>query len=347
MSYRTEGMTREQVESTATVRPRTSPGFKIRPFTYSDRDYRAVVAIANAIEPDTPSSVAAWKHWDSTREEKYLFRRVVGEVEGNIVASTAYGHTAWTHQPDKYFVYVEVLPDWQQRGLGSRLYHFIGEQLAQRLPKKLVSFTREDHTEAVRFLRNRGFEQVMRIQVSRLDSSRFDTARFADKLRQVWDSGIEIKTLGQLAESDPDWQQQVYDLEWQCLQDVPTTDPFTKRSLESFVTSTLGSPNLLPDAWFVALDGGDYVGLSVLWRNLATDKLLETGLTGVLRSHRRRGIATALKVRAIEYARKHGEATIVTDNEENNPMYQLNLSLGFRPHPAHLDFEKMLGGTSS
>jgi hypothetical protein len=31
---------------------------------------------------------------------------------------------------------------------------------------------------------------------------------------------------------------------------------------------------------------------------------------------------------------------IETDNEENNPMYQLNLQLGFAPQPAELDFHK-------
>ena len=66
------------------------------------------------------------------------------------------------------------------------------------------------------------------------------------------------------------------------------------------------------------------------------------GLTGVLRSHRRRGIATAVKLPTIDFARSVGARYISTDNEENNPMYQLNLKLGFRPMPAWLDFEKHL-----
>ncbi len=33
---------------------------------------------------------------------------------------------------------------------------------------------------------------------------------------------------------------------------------------------------------------------------------------------------------------------IKTNNEENNPMYALNLALGFKPAPASLAFKKMM-----
>lgn len=317
----------------------------IRPFSYEDADYRAIVAISNAIEPETPSSVTAWKHWDSHRQKEHVFRRFVAEqpaLNGNsprVMATAVYGHTAWSFDPDKYLVNVEVDPEVQNRGIGSALYDFLMDELRAHKPTKLVGYTREDRRVAVRFLEQRGFNQVMRVPVSRLDSAAFSAGRFADKIARVEQSGIVIKTLQELSEEDPEWKQKVYELEWECALDVPTTDPLTKQPFEQFEKRTLGSPNLLPDAWFVAVDGDRYVGLSVLWKNLATDTLLETGLTGVVRSHRRRGIATAMKVHAIQYAQAHGGATIETDNEENNPMFQLNLQLGFEPKPAYLDFE--------
>ena len=54
------------------------------------------------------------------------------------------------------------------------------------------------------------------------------------------------------------------------------------------------------------------------------------------------GIATALKLHAIRFAKKEGIELIETENEENNPMYQLNVQLGFRPLPAWVEFEKTL-----
>jgi len=69
---------------------------------------------------------------------------------------------------------------------------------------------------------------------------------------------------------------------------------------------------------------------------------LETGLTGVRREYRRRGLATALKSQNIEKAKILGTKQIQTSNEESNPMFQLNLRLGFVAQPADVDWKKTL-----
>jgi len=92
----------------------------------------------------------------------------------------------------------------------------------------------------------------------------------------------------------------------------------------------------------VAVDGEHYVGLSSLWPNLVLKEVIPVGITGVLPSHRRLGIATALKLKTVEFAKAYGAKTIETGNEENNPMYDLNMKLGFKPTPAWLTFEKVL-----
>ena len=67
-----------------------------------------------------------------------------------------------------------------------------------------------------------------------------------------------------------------------------------------------------------------------------------TGGLGVIREFRRKGIATALKIKAIEALLKKGITEIRTDNEENNPMYKINVALGFKPVPFSLEYIKEL-----
>jgi GNAT superfamily N-acetyltransferase len=81
--------------------------------------------------------------------------------------------------------------------------------------------------------------------------------------------------------------------------------------------------------------------------DIAADALY-ADITSVVPDHRRRKIATALKVFSAKYALEQGYHYIETDtdndtdNEEDNPMYTLNLKLGFEPLPAWVYYKKEL-----
>jgi GNAT superfamily N-acetyltransferase len=307
-------------------------------------DYREVVAVDNAIDPEHADSVENWMHWDRNRNPEHLLHRYIGERDGEVVAYGQYGHTQWSHREDKYFIWAGVHPDHERKGYGSAMWAYMLEKLMKREPGELVSFTREHRTGAMEFLQHRGFETVMRIPISRINPQEFDPAAFAEKSARVAQSGIAIRSLAELRESDPDWLQKTFDLDWECVQDVPTLDGHTWMPLDEWEKKLLESPNFLPDAWFIALDGERYVGLTMLWRDSTRSDKLGTGLTGVVRSHRRRSIATALKVRALAFARDNGVVEVSTDNEENNPMLQLNYQLGFRSLPALVELRRKLKG---
>lgn len=316
--------------------------FTIRPFQKTDSDYRGVMAVENTVWPDFPRTVEEWKHRDATRDPQYLFRRFVVEAQGEMVALGIYCEPWWSFKPGKFHMEVSVLPDYRRRGIGAALYEKFIADLAERKPAVLTSWSRENQVEGIRFLTKRGFEQVMRAPISLLEVTSFDPAPFSAYPRRVAEQNIEIRPLSEIAAVDPDWKRKFWELDWELSQDVPSPDPITMTSFDVYEKDLYGSPNFTPEAQFIALDGKQWVGMSGLWRSQADSHMLHTGLTGVVRSHRRRGIAIAMKLRGIDFARRYGARTIETDNEEGNPMFQINLRLGFEPQPALLDFEKRL-----
>ena len=59
-------------------------------------------------------------------------------------------------------------------------------------------------------------------------------------------------------------------------------------------------------------------------------KLLLNEFTGVQQDYRGKGIAKALKIHGIAYARAHGYSTIITrNNMRNQSILRLNKQLGF------------------
>ena len=181
-----------------------------------------------------------------------------------------------------------------------------------------------------------------------MDITNFDFSRFNGAQERVAAAGVEILTLAELRERDPRWMEKLYEMLWEIEQDVPHTDPPQKEPFDEFVKG-FEHPDFWPEGWQMALepavgdDGiGEYVGVSMLGKNQAMPQRINTWLTGVVRSHRRKGIALAMKLRAIEFAIQNGGTAIRTDNEENNPMLDINKALGFVEIPAGVNYEKAL-----
>ena len=313
--------------------------FTIRPFQRTDEDYRRAVDIVNAVWVGQQESVDEWKEGDEKRAKTLKWGRFFAEVEGQPVGYASYEQKLRMNHPGKLWVGVNVLPAFRKRGVGTALWQHLCQEIERFDPLRLFIGTRENYADGVRFAEKLGFSERFRHWESRLEPATFRLADWAGYFRRVAEQGIEIRSVVEL-KADPDRDRKLYELDWAVIQDIPSPEPAVRKSFEEF-QKVWERSNLVQDAWFVALDKGKYVGMTELWTNQADPGLFDIGVTGVLRSHRRRGIAMALKLQGIAFAQKRGSRELRTWNASNNKgILEVNRRLGFVRRPAHIAYVK-------
>jgi GNAT superfamily N-acetyltransferase len=263
--------------------------------------------------------------------------RCTAEDGGRVVGWAEAAHNPWMFHPLKYVLRLEVEPAHRRRGVGAALLARLLDELRARGALVARAVAREDDPVTVGFLTRRGFAEVWRQIPSELDLARFDPAPFAGAEAPA---GVAITTLADEMAADRGVLRELYELHAHCNRGQPELDPITPRPFEEFVAGQVEGPQAMLEAWFLARDDGVLVGMSSLERIADRPEVVEAGYTAVHPTHRRRGIALALKLRAVGHARAAGYRAIATDNNAVNAgMLAINTALGFRPGPAIVTYE--------
>ncbi|MBC8102617.1 MAG: GNAT family N-acetyltransferase [Cytophagales bacterium] len=315
----------------------------IRPFDRnSEADYEALAALQNIETPEMPVTASEIRYRDEQQPAHLLSGRFLAQTAADTILGVSdYGQWLGMYHPRRFWGGVLVHPDCRRQGIGTRLYDALLERLAPHDPLSLRAVAREDKPDANAFLEKRGYAPDMRFWESVLQVAAFDPAPYQGAIDRFVSEDFTIRSYADLA-NDPDRDRRLYEMVEEVHQDVPSPEARTPVPFDEWI-KRLDSPNFLPDANFVALGpDGTYLGITMLWKRQATDQL-QTGLTGVRAAYRRKGIALALKLRAIEYARSMGAPSIRTDNESNNRgMLSINEALGFVKDPVWVVYVKTL-----
>ena len=267
------------------------------------------------------------------------FRRWMVFCEDICVAFGEYRQTPEMYHPHRFILNIVVKPDHRIRGIGTRLYAHIVSELEIFQPTVLRATLRADSADSIDFLEKRQYSCVLRIGEWRLDLKTFGAVDSVSKIITEQTLGIDIRTVEDLR-TDPQRDRKLYDLISLLRSDVPLPETPAKIDFAQFVTNFLGHPSYEPDAAFVAVKEGEYIGYSDLREDGAGD--LYGGLTGVRREYRRQGVATALKLRGIRYGRLLGCRYIKTFSAlENVSIGATNRKCGFVPQCAWMHFEQI------
>jgi mycothiol synthase len=320
---------------------------KIRPFD-KEKDHPGRVALFNLLNPDSLSTVEESRRYDDSRPKHLHHGVIVAEKTDEIVGFADFSQ--WeTPNAHKFNAYVDVHPDHQRQGIGTALYRAVLEAIAPHKPTELFTVARENVTSRMHFLPKLGFVEFKRTWNARLEIKNFDSDilhAFQSVADRVIASGTNIYSYAELI-GDPDRETKLYELNCLVTEAVYKSHlmSYTAPSLEDFKKDLLeDNPHFLHDEWFIAVEGdsksGKYIGATVLLKPEEGD-YRKIYLTGVLSEYHRRGIASALKLRAVLYARENNIPEIRTDGA-NKAMLAINEKMGFVREPAWVDFKKVL-----
>ncbi len=299
----------------------------------SQRDYESIAELSSLVSPEHPVTAEILAYHDAQRESHLLFGRWLAEESGRLLGVAVYMQHEDLFSPGEVHVNVRVHPSHRSRGVGAALYETLIEKL-RRMPDvdTLKVALTSDQLAGINFAVRRGFVEYARRIESRATLASFDPAGFPDPDAQMAEQGLAMRSVREL-ETDPERDQKLYDLKWEIEQDIPFPDQFSRPSFEAFRSGYINAPDFIPDGSFVAVDGDRYVGL--VFHVSGSPALLIVEVTGTAREYRRRGIAQALKLKSMAWAKQAGFASLMVNNDLSNVgMLAINDKLGFVRQPA-------------
>lgn len=277
----------------------------------SDADLAEWCEVWNAITPREPIRVDELRR-RLARQPERLFLVADGRGVGSVAPTDSAG---------RLYLGVRVLPEARGRGLGSALFERVLEHARGLEPEWLSTQVSGDDPDSIGWAERRGFAEYGR-QVELVLELRGDEQPAA-----VLD-GIEIVELTE------DRHDAAYELTREAWADLPTEVEVDTPSYELWLEEELPGP-----VAFLALDGDEVVGFAALMER--GPGRLEHGLTATRRTHRRRGIATALKQTEIAWAATNGYRELITFTQDRNAgMQAINLALGFVPQPPWISMRR-------
>ena len=330
--------------------------FEIRPFRPVDEEYLACLAVQACYPEDPQDTLDEWKYRDKTARKDALRARFVLTLGSVIIGYGLVSDPYWLDVEGRIQFGHTVHPDHEgwvvdHKPIHNHVERYVLSLISDRQIKVLLTNAREDNMVKVGWLTDNGYRAVRRSPSSSLDVTAFDFGKWEGCVENVEASGIVFLSRAYLQEHDPDWHAKLYEAWVEIKLDAPTSNEERPIPVDEF-NKMLNSPAMCPETNLIAVDNvslaascsgfGPYAGLT--FANPLLHNSTDWGIrfTGVRRAWRRRGIATAIKLKSIAQAHDMGCARMRTGNDENNPMYGINLGLGFESAPAWVEYQKYL-----
>ena len=315
---------------------------KIRQFTETDAEFKELARVDNLVNHDfiahPDNDKNSWK-----RRDKSLIRDRLLLYNDTVLIGVLYYSQGRDKNNRTTFFTTHLDPSYNYKGYRKLLYNEMLERVKTYNCNKLLTsiYKHSNYKEHQKLLIKEGFKLVQTNREYSCDIRKVDTKKYQPLIEKLESEGIKFYDSKEEMRDWPDHYKKLEKLGWTYAQDFPIPDgvEHTREPFEQFMKYTLDFEKNFYGTEIVAVKEGVYIGstdISVFPKS--EPHKAWTGGLGVLKEFRRKGIATALKIKAIEALLIKGITDARTDNEESNPMYKINVALGFKPVPFSLEY---------
>ena len=321
----------------------------IKKFTETDEEFKELARIDNLVNHDSIDCPDDDKRQWSIRDKSIIRNRLL-LYKDNILIGALYYSQGRNENSITVFYTLNLDPNYNNKGFRKLLYDKMLTEV-KSFNCNLVHTSIYDHpnyNEHKKLLKKEGFKLVQTNREYSCDITKIDLKKYDTLIAKLENHGIKFyDSKEEMVKNDkkfPNHFTKLEELEWITEQDIPipedikhTRVPYDHwlKLCHDFYDNSYGVD-------IVAVYKKQYIASTDIEVNKFEPNKGWTGALGVLRNFRRRGIATALKIKAIEKLLKKGVTELRTDNEKNNPMYKINVALGFKPVPFSLDYSKKI-----
>ncbi len=318
---------------------KTQSALTYRPATLDDAGFAA--DMATALRPDEPEDAASWRHWWQSMDPEWTIERFIVERAGTAIGFAFHNHAPWSKLPKKYGrVGADFLPRDRRPETWADGFDFVEARSKASGAEIFSTNAREDDAKLIDWLTGRGYKEERRSKAWELDlvARRAAIEEMAAASRaKMRDAGIRIHTIDR--DDDPEKFHKIHEMSEEAASDVPTTIPHVREPFEQFM-KWFDSPSVRLDRMWIARDGDDIVGISVL-AYPKTRGNVWTDWTGTSRKVRGRGVARALKLETVTQAMALGVKRVRTENDgANAPILHLNEQMGYYRIPGWVQLLK-------
>ena len=318
----------------------------IKRFTSTDSEFREIAIISNLVEHDCithyEDDKESWFH----RDKSLLHDRLLLYSNDTLIGFSSYNQGRNENKRTIFFD-IMVHPKYSKIEYQDFLYQAMLSNIKVIKCEKLLAevYEHSNYSNFEKLLINNQFLVVQKNREYSCDVKSINIDSYLDLIDKLEKEGISFLDSKSNISNNANHYQKLEKLEWNIDQDIPIPNGLkhTRRSFERYMKDKHFFEEKYYGTEIIAIKNNQYIGmtsLSIYHKSEPFKAWTET--LGVLKQFRRQGIATALKIKAIQNLIDKGITEVRTDNELNNPMYKINESLGFLAQPSSLEYLKTI-----